>query len=228
PLAAITTPPTTETGWCKWAPIVYAVEGVVTATAATAGAAYGRRDDLGVGYIWATDHMKYVRNLWDEDALKRRIDALIEIEKKEPVIFRKSSPWSKMQARDTITQPRVYRQVVNLISPNLELNPAESHANSAGFLKGIFSFADCDASGFTMSSDWLNADDDTMYLYMVMASPFAWRSVCISPSLWSPPSSTCALMLQYEVLTGSTDRTLHGVEPLSWGDENETSCSGRP
>ncbi|KAJ3764726.1 hypothetical protein FB446DRAFT_625238, partial [Lentinula raphanica] len=88
PLAAITTPPTTETGWGKWAPIVYAVEGVVTATAATAGAAYGRRDDLGVGYIWATDHMKYVRNLWDEDALKRRIDALIEIEKKEPVIFR--------------------------------------------------------------------------------------------------------------------------------------------
>ncbi|KAJ3970886.1 hypothetical protein EV361DRAFT_913841 [Lentinula raphanica] len=88
PLAAITAPPTTESGWSKWAPIAYTVGGVVTAAAAAGGAAYWRRDDLGVGYSWATDHMKYVRNLWDEDALKRRVDSLIEIEKKEGVIFR--------------------------------------------------------------------------------------------------------------------------------------------
>ncbi|KAH7869143.1 uncharacterized protein C8R40DRAFT_757624 [Lentinula edodes] len=88
PVAAITAPPTSENAWSKWAPVALTVGGVVTAAAAAGGAAYWRRDDLGVGYSWATDHMKYVRNLWDEDALKRRVNLLIEIEKMEGVIFR--------------------------------------------------------------------------------------------------------------------------------------------
>ncbi|KAJ4468820.1 hypothetical protein J3R30DRAFT_1610075 [Lentinula aciculospora] len=87
-IAAVTAPPSSESAWSKWAPVAYTVGGVVTAAAAAGGAAYWRRDDLGVGYSWATDHMKYVRNLWDEEALKRRVNSLIEIEKAEGVVFR--------------------------------------------------------------------------------------------------------------------------------------------
>lgn len=87
PVAAITAPPASQSGWTKWAPALYTVGGAVVAGAA-AGGAYWRRDDLGVGYSWATDHMKYVRNLWDEEALKRRVNSLIEIEETEGVVFR--------------------------------------------------------------------------------------------------------------------------------------------
>jgi len=55
---------------------------------ATAGAAYYKRDDLGLGYTWATDHMKYVGNLWDEQQMKRRVKLLFEIEETMGVVFR--------------------------------------------------------------------------------------------------------------------------------------------
>jgi hypothetical protein len=75
-VAAITAPPsgssTPTSGWTKWAPVAYAVGGAVLAGAA-AGTAYWKRDDIGMGYTWTTDHMKYVRNLWDEEAMKKRI-----------------------------------------------------------------------------------------------------------------------------------------------------------
>jgi hypothetical protein len=73
--------------WGKWAPAAYAVGGAILAGAA-AGGAYYKRDDLNVGLTWATDHMKYVGNLWDEEALKRRVDALIDVEEEEGVSFR--------------------------------------------------------------------------------------------------------------------------------------------
>ncbi|KIK70196.1 hypothetical protein GYMLUDRAFT_187881 [Collybiopsis luxurians FD-317 M1] len=87
PVAAITAPPASESPWAKWAPAAYTIGGALVAGAA-AGGAYWRRQDLGVGYSWATDHMKYVRNLWDEEAFGKRVDALIEIEKAEGLIFR--------------------------------------------------------------------------------------------------------------------------------------------
>ncbi|KAK0498596.1 hypothetical protein EDD18DRAFT_1104114 [Armillaria luteobubalina] len=80
-------PPEPKTSWSKWAPAAYAVGGALLAGAA-AGGAYYRRDDLGVGYTWATDHMKYVRNLWDEPALHQRVEDLVDIEEQEGVVFR--------------------------------------------------------------------------------------------------------------------------------------------
>ncbi|KAK0230978.1 hypothetical protein IW262DRAFT_1453901 [Armillaria fumosa] len=80
-------PPESKPSWSKWAPAAYAVGGALLAGAA-AGGAYYRRDDLGVGYTWATDHMKYVRNLWDEPALRQRVEDLVDIEEQEGVIFR--------------------------------------------------------------------------------------------------------------------------------------------
>lgn len=55
---------------------------------AVAGTAYYKRKDLGLGYQWATDHMKYVGTLWNEDVLKKRMDRVIEIEQTLGVPFR--------------------------------------------------------------------------------------------------------------------------------------------
>lgn len=56
--------------------------------AGAAGAAYYKREEIGVGYAWATDHMKYVGTLWDEATLKRRLEDLFQIEEKMGVMFR--------------------------------------------------------------------------------------------------------------------------------------------
>ena len=55
---------------------------------AAAGAAYYKREDLGLGYKWATDHMQYVGTLWDEEKLKKRLEGLVEIERDLGIAFR--------------------------------------------------------------------------------------------------------------------------------------------
>ncbi|KAG2154950.1 uncharacterized protein EDB93DRAFT_1247907 [Suillus bovinus] len=87
PPLAIAAAPTAESGWAKWAPAAYAVGGALVAGAA-AGTAYYRRDDIGSGYSWATDHMNYVRNLWDEEALRKRMRDLDEVQVHLGVTFR--------------------------------------------------------------------------------------------------------------------------------------------
>ena len=46
---------------------------------AAAGTAYLRRDDLGFGFKWATDHLTYVGTLWDEGRLKKRVEGLAKV-----------------------------------------------------------------------------------------------------------------------------------------------------
>lgn len=90
PVAALAPPPApAQQGsvWQKWAPAAYAVGGALLAGAA-AGTAYYKRDDLNVGYTWATDHMKYVGTLWDEATLHKRVADLLQIEEKMGVMFR--------------------------------------------------------------------------------------------------------------------------------------------
>ncbi|KAF5387724.1 hypothetical protein D9615_000550 [Tricholomella constricta] len=78
----------TGSGWAKWAaPAAYAVGGAILAGAA-AGSAYYKREELNTSFTWATDHMKYVGNLWDEAALTKRVEALINVEKEAGVTFR--------------------------------------------------------------------------------------------------------------------------------------------
>lgn len=88
PVPAIAAPPVTNSPWKKWAPAAYAVGGALLAGAA-AGTAYYKRDEIGVGYNWATDHMKYVGSLWDEQSMRQRVDDLLELEDKMGVMFRK-------------------------------------------------------------------------------------------------------------------------------------------
>ncbi|GJE84998.1 hypothetical protein PsYK624_010750 [Phanerochaete sordida] len=90
PKAALPAPPAAASAaspWSKWAPAAFAVGGALLAGAA-AGTAYYKREEIGVGYNWATDHMKYVGNLWDEATLKKRVDDLMQIEQKMGVLFR--------------------------------------------------------------------------------------------------------------------------------------------
>lgn len=87
PAAAIAAPPAQPSIWSKWAPAAYAVGGALIAGAA-AGTAYYKRQEISVGYTWAADHMKYVGTLWDEPALRKRVDTLLEIEEQMGVTFR--------------------------------------------------------------------------------------------------------------------------------------------
>lgn len=85
--ATQTQQPTPQAPQSKWGSAMYAVGGAILA-GAVAGGAYYKRDDLTQGLSWATDHMKYVGNLWDEESLNQRVEALIDIEKERGVIFR--------------------------------------------------------------------------------------------------------------------------------------------
>lgn len=94
PAAAISASPSTAaaatagSSWTKWAvPAAYGLGGLLLSGAA-AGAAYYKRDDLGMGYKWATDHMKYVGTLWEEEKLRKRLDDLLMIERDLGVAFR--------------------------------------------------------------------------------------------------------------------------------------------
>lgn len=93
PVAPIAAPPPpaaekkNNTGWAKWGPAAIGFGGALLAGAA-AGTAYYKRDDITTGYGWATDHMKYVGVLWDEEAMKKRVESLIEMDQSLGVVFR--------------------------------------------------------------------------------------------------------------------------------------------
>lgn len=73
--------------WAKWAPAAYAIGGAVIA-GATAGAAYMRRDNITSGYTWASDHMKFVGNLWDEKSMRERLENLLAAHTDHGIVFK--------------------------------------------------------------------------------------------------------------------------------------------
>ena len=77
--------------------LLYALGGVALAGAA-AGTAYYRRRSLGAGisraqasvdWAWPKDHLRYVQNLWDDKALKERVETLIKLRTERGVSFQK-------------------------------------------------------------------------------------------------------------------------------------------
>jgi hypothetical protein len=94
PATPITNAPTSLTSnnrnWAKWA----SYGGAVLAAGAAAGTVYYKRDDLALGYGWATDHMKYIGNLWDENAMRKRVESIIDIEQEMGVLFRTYVPFN--------------------------------------------------------------------------------------------------------------------------------------
>ncbi|OCH92192.1 hypothetical protein OBBRIDRAFT_791568 [Obba rivulosa] len=141
PIAA---PPTAQTsistsGWSKWAPAAYTIGGALLAGAA-AGTAYYKREDLGFGYKWVTDHMRYVGTLWDDATLQRRVDRLVELEQEMGVVFRTfytylpPSPPAHPSARTFIVQPRSPRHADHFIrAPNsLAADEIQAHVGMFG------------------------------------------------------------------------------------------------
>ena len=91
PVAALPAPePATGAGgfWQKWGTTALTVGGAVLAAGAAATATYYKKDEIGIGYTWAADHMKYVGNLWDEADLNKRLDTIVGFDKKMGILFR--------------------------------------------------------------------------------------------------------------------------------------------
>lgn len=63
--------------------------GAVALGAAAAGTAYYRREDFMNGWKWGFDHMTFVKNLWDDTAMKDRLDTLYRLEKERDIVFYK-------------------------------------------------------------------------------------------------------------------------------------------
>jgi len=91
PLAVLPPPePATGAGgfWQRWGTTALAVGGAVIAAGAAASATYYNKDEIGIGYTWATDHMKYVKNLWEEGEMNKRLDTVVDFDKKMGILFR--------------------------------------------------------------------------------------------------------------------------------------------
>jgi hypothetical protein len=57
--------------------------------AAAVGTAYYRREDFLNGWKWGYEHMTFVRNLWDDQGLKDRLDDLDRLSRERSVLFTK-------------------------------------------------------------------------------------------------------------------------------------------
>jgi len=139
PAGLITNSPTTAAGsrnWGKWA----SYGGAALAAGAAAGTAYYKRDDLASGYGWATDHMKYIGNLWDENAMRRRVESVIDIEQDMGVLFRTfytvipPSPPVYQSPRTFIILPPKTSKSISHFSPSSNgLAPDELQAHTGMF-----------------------------------------------------------------------------------------------
>ncbi|KAF9646961.1 hypothetical protein BDM02DRAFT_3083890, partial [Thelephora ganbajun] len=115
PVAALP-PPEHATGtggfWQRWGTTALAVGGAVIAAGAAATAAYYNKEEIGIGYTWAADHMKYVGNIWDEGELNKRLNTIVGYDKKMGILFRTfytmlpASPPSFMDHRTFIILPK--------------------------------------------------------------------------------------------------------------------------
>ncbi|PWZ03269.1 hypothetical protein BCV70DRAFT_197497 [Testicularia cyperi] len=61
----------------NWRTALFATGAVAIASGAAASAAYFNKDKINQGYSWVSDHLAFVSNLWDEQALRQRLDSLI-------------------------------------------------------------------------------------------------------------------------------------------------------
>jgi hypothetical protein len=79
------TPTAIQSFWSK-SSTLYGL-GAVALGAAAAGTAYYRREDFMNGWKWGFDHMTFVRNLWDDAAMKERLDTLDRLSKERNIMF---------------------------------------------------------------------------------------------------------------------------------------------
>lgn len=63
--------------------------GALAVGAAAAGTVYYQRDTFATGWKYGYDHMTFVKNLWDADALKQRLDTINDLANTRNVVFAK-------------------------------------------------------------------------------------------------------------------------------------------
>lgn len=63
--------------------------GALAVGAAAAGTVYYQRDTFATGWKYGYDHMTFVKNLWDADALKKRLEVANELSISRNVVFAK-------------------------------------------------------------------------------------------------------------------------------------------
>ncbi|ADV20132.1 Hypothetical Protein CGB_B1020W [Cryptococcus gattii WM276] len=61
--------------------------GAAALGAAALGTVYYRREDFITGWRWGYDHMTFVKNLWDEDGLRRRLEAIDELIREQNILY---------------------------------------------------------------------------------------------------------------------------------------------
>ena len=61
--------------------------GAVALGAAAVGTAYYRREDFINGWKWGYDHMIFVKNLWDSDQMRERLEGIESLERDWGLIF---------------------------------------------------------------------------------------------------------------------------------------------
>ena len=103
------TPMAVQSFWSK-SSTLYGL-GAVALGAAAAGTAYYRREDFMNGWKWGFDHMTFVRNLWDDAAMKERLDTLDRLSKERNIMFWKYVPvLSEFRDLLMIVSTPIYRQ----------------------------------------------------------------------------------------------------------------------
>ena len=60
-----------------WRNALLATGAVALASGAAASAAYFHKDKIGGAYGWVSDHLAFVSHLWDDKALRKRLDQLV-------------------------------------------------------------------------------------------------------------------------------------------------------
>ena len=63
--------------------------GAMALGAAAVGTVYYRREDFMSGWNWGYEHMTFVRNLWDEEGMKGRLEDLNGLVDLRGIVFRK-------------------------------------------------------------------------------------------------------------------------------------------
>lgn len=69
---------TTSSSTSNWRTALMATGAVALASGAAASAAYFNKDKINGAYGWVTDHLAFVSNLWDDHALRLRLDRLVD------------------------------------------------------------------------------------------------------------------------------------------------------
>lgn len=107
------------TSWGTWAKI----GGALLAAGGTAAAAYYHKDTItssvSSGVTFLNDHMAYVGNLYDEKAMKDRLNSLVQVSKDHKIIFRAFYTYLPKQVKLGQTRPRTF-----IILPYSKTDPA--------------------------------------------------------------------------------------------------------